>query len=1745
MDNGHHGAGGWLRRTTITTAVRLKRRAAPLAIGVLVSLSLVGHAGLPARSVQPPAASAPTRVATKIAPAAAAQIAAIRQVKASATAAQRKLDSRLLISLLKQRGDARLALLSPRYRYAQAGRDGRYAVDITLRRGADAAAVLAALNRAGAELLSPKSLAYSARSIRVRVAAGQLEGLAALRAISRIREAVPAYTSSRASTPGPVVVPPVTASRSHRTRLDQALASALNRSEGVQVHGVEQARSTYGANGQGQFICALSDGVDALATAQASGDLPAGVTVLPGQAGSGDEGTAMLEIIHDLAPAARLGFATAFTSEASFAQNILDLATAGCTIIVDDVIYLDESPWQDGPVAQAVSAVIAAGVTYFSSAGNEGNLSDGTSGTWEGDFRASTLPSPPILEGVGTLHDFGDGGQSLSIEAASTATPLALIWAEHYTLDQGFASTDYDLYLLNSDLSELRDSSADTQDGVDGDDIPYEFIGGGASSGDRVVVSLFSSGAAIPPPFYLSVFRGEVDDALATTGATRGHSAVVGAYSTAATPAAVSFDGISPNGPFPALFGPANASESFSADGPRKVLLSPGGDELTPGDRSFATGGQRRAKPDVTAADGVSTSAPGFSTFYGTSAAAPHAAAIAALIKGARPSLSATVLRDTLNGTAIDIEAPGVDRDTGVGIVMPSPALAAIGATPEPFLDADAAVFTQISGDGDTVIEPGEAFSLRVPLRNVGARAATGISATLSATSSDVTVLNGSSAYPDLAVGNSASNSVAFAFRLNPGYSCGLNLGFTLQVDYSRAANPQRFGISEPTGSAGTPVTFRYSGPVTVIPDGGEAVDAPLTVAGLSGRVRALSVSIDGSSCTSDQGATTVGIDHSFVSDLVISLVAPSGARVSLINGAGGSGRNFCQVLLDDQSSGGSIQNISAGNAPFTGSYTPAGPLAVLGGEVGNGSWALRAQDVSAQDRGNIRAWSLQVTPAVCNTASVGTGPTVSSIERINSSPSSSSSVAYRVRFSESVVGVDASDFRLTTTGSLAGATVASVSGSGSPYTVRVSTGTGSGTLRLDVADDDSIVSQVNGAPLGGSGAGNGSFTAGEVYAIDLEGPSASIELASGQQDPVLTEPVRFAVTLSEATRDFTADDIELGGTAVPTSAVVSGSGLSYTIAVSGMSRNGTVTARVRSGAFADASGNNSRASAIATANYGGITPNLGFTAASQSVVEGDPSVGANPLLTVTATLSSPARNTVTVPVVVDPASTATADEDYRLSASQLVIPAGQLVASLTVSVVRDRVQEADETLVLALGTPSGDVTIGTPSTQTISIRNDDTTTPLPFSFPATVDAAPGSVQTSAAVNINGINQPSTVTVVGGSYSVNGGPFTTAPGTISNGQALRLRQTASSLASTTTTMTVTVGGVSAAYNVTTAVADTTPDAFAFPAVVAAVPGEPQTSAAITVTGINQPAPIAISAGGSYSIDGGAFTASPGTIGNGQTVAVRFTAPNAFFSTGSVTLSIGGVSGSFSVTTRGRDTVAVVFSFNSASGVNPGALQTSNSVIVQGINAPSAISVSGGRYSINGGAFVSTPGVVNDGDSVIVQVTASSAFSTAVTAVLDIGGVSAGFTVTTRAADVQPDLFAFVPVVDATPAALLTSNTITVSGIEAAVAITVSGGQYSVNGAPFTAAAGTVSAGDTVAVQLTASSSGGTAALATLTLGSGADQRSAAFSVTTAGSSGGASGGGSAGSALLLMLGLAAGWRRRIRIREAAQAYDRR
>jgi hypothetical protein len=191
-------------------------------------------------------------------------------------------------------------------------------------------------------------------------------------------------------------------------------------------------------------------------------------------------------------------------------------------------------------------------------------------------------------------------------------------------------------------------------------------------------------------------------------------------------------------------------------------------------------------------------------------------------------------------------------------------------------------------------------------------------------------------------------------------------------------------------------------------------------------------------------------------------------------------------------------------------------------------------------------------------------------------------------------------------------------------------------------------------------------------------------------------------------------------------------------------------------------------------------------------------------------------------------------------------------------------------------------------------------TTPNAISFAPTSNAEPSAVVTSQAITISGINTAAPISISGGEYAIAGGAFTATPGTVTNSQSLVIRITASDKTNTPKEATLTVGGVSAKFTVTT-FADTTPDAFSFPAKTEAVFNTEYTSDAITVKGIDVAVPVSIT-GGTYSINGGAFTSAAGTVSADQTITVKTTSASKTESTQSAVLTVGGVDGNFAVTT---------------------------------------------------------------------------------------------------------------------------------------------------------------------------------------------------------------------------------------------------
>ncbi|MEO8367883.1 MAG: S8 family serine peptidase [Candidatus Solibacter sp.] len=452
-------------------------------------------------------------------------------------------------------------------------------------------------------------------------------------------------------------------------------------SQGVITHGANTAGSTYGAKGAGVKVGVLSDSAEALPFLIGTGDLPPGSLnvadidqILNGGPGT-SEGSAMMEIVYDMAPGVQLFFASAFNGPDSFADNIRLLRnTYHCDIIVDDVAYSDEPVFQDGVIARAVDDVTQDGAMYFSSAGNEGNLTSGTSGTWEGDFNPAGAAGAPLPAGY-TVHSFGAAS---FIRLGVATQDITLHWSDPL----GNSSNDYDLFVLNAAGTAILSSGASTtiQAGLGSDPIEEVFRGSGFAANSRVVV--VAKAGAQARALHIATFGGTLIGG--TAGETHGHnSASCVVLDPTCTGRGFGVAAVAWNSARGAtrLFpgGALNPTEPFSSDGPRRMFFKSDGTAITPGNFLFATnGGVALVKPDIAAADGTTARTPGFSPFFGTSAAAPHAAGVAAIVKSARPSATGAQIANAMTSTALDIRAAGIDRDAGYGIVMAMGAVFAI-----------------------------------------------------------------------------------------------------------------------------------------------------------------------------------------------------------------------------------------------------------------------------------------------------------------------------------------------------------------------------------------------------------------------------------------------------------------------------------------------------------------------------------------------------------------------------------------------------------------------------------------------------------------------------------------------------------------------------------------------------------------------------------------------------------------------------------------------------------------------------------------------------------------------------------------------------------------------------------------------------------------------------------------------------------------------------------------------------------
>ncbi|MFT3744447.1 MAG: S8 family serine peptidase [Pyrinomonadaceae bacterium] len=744
---------------------------------------------------------------------AARQIAALIEEKESRTAAQKKIDSKVLQAIRESRGETMARGVTTLQR-ADIGQTEDGFVVLDLRAAVDDK-LLAELRSNGAEIISSFPV-YD--SVRIRIKLEHVEKIAALDKIKFVsREMSPDLDSIKPDEMRfelPAGFSGFSRNRDFLMR-SQNVADLLRTfdlnavgtvaSQGDRTHRVDNARTNFGHQGEGIKIGVISDSYNFLSAAASditSGNLPGvgnpngnttPITVIQ-DAGNTDEGRAMLQIVHDLVPKAQLYFATANGGAANFGNNIVQLKNAGCNVIIDDVSYTSESPFQSGPVGLAVENVTAAGVLYFASAGNAGSVLKNTAGVWEGDFEdnggTNTLSIPGNSK-VGTVHDFDAtaGVQNSDLITGSSSRVASLYWADPL----GGSSNDYDLFVMNNTLTAVVDSSTTTQNGTQD---PFEVTANPTTANNRIVI--FKSNNAVSKAIHFNTNRGVLGTF--TNGQTRTHSATVSAaYNVAAAPAV---------GPFPNAFSNASILESFSSDGPRRMFFNSNGTPITPNNFKFSTnGGVLLAKPDLTAADGVATTFPtssGLNPFFGTSAAAPHAGAIAALMLSVNPSLTPAQVRTNLNANAVDVETPGIDVTSGVGIIQAFQSVTAISAPAAAGLNIGTVTVTETSpSNNNGIVDPGDTVNVVVQLTNPSGAAATNVSATLGPAMPGLNFTTvGPASYGTIAAGGNASNTaVPFKFKIDSSTVCGTAVPVVISVSLGGGASPISFNVGIPTGA--------------------------------------------------------------------------------------------------------------------------------------------------------------------------------------------------------------------------------------------------------------------------------------------------------------------------------------------------------------------------------------------------------------------------------------------------------------------------------------------------------------------------------------------------------------------------------------------------------------------------------------------------------------------------------------------------------------------------------------------------------------------------------------------------------------------------------------------------------------------------------------------------------------------------------------------------------------------------------
>ncbi len=539
------------------------------------------------------------------------------------------------------------------------------------------------LTEAGANILDVESAFHTATAV---VRTIHLGSVAKTEGVESVQEALTPYTSQTTVSPSPSATPAAT------PMCDPVV------SEGdVQLNAL-LARTNHNVDGTGTTVGIVSDSYDIAQSAhtRAVDDVTAGalpgptnpcghtapVNVLDDSAPASfatDEGRAMAQIVHGLAPGAKIVFATGCCTQEKMASNIIALAGSGAKIIVDDLSFLSEPVYQDGPIADAIAKVRSEGVTYFSATGNNNIRIGGHDvGSYETPkYRSMVCPLPaPYVD----CHNFAASGTPDFKYGLTIAPKAAVIYALQWAQPWFGVTTDLDLVAFD-DAGKVVGYSDATNTGSNGTQTPFELVPIANASSAPLHVNLVVgriTGADVR--FKLSALHTPFGAIVSVDRTTSYGGDVVG-------PTVFGHDGSANTISVGAInYQATTAPEPFSSRGPVAHLFAPV-DGTKPG--ATLASPQVIAKPDVVASDCVRTTFFGDFDghnfrFCGTSAAAPHAAAIAALAEQQLPAAAPLDISAALTSTAVDLPPVGRDDASGAGLIDADAALTALKVLPKP-----------------------------------------------------------------------------------------------------------------------------------------------------------------------------------------------------------------------------------------------------------------------------------------------------------------------------------------------------------------------------------------------------------------------------------------------------------------------------------------------------------------------------------------------------------------------------------------------------------------------------------------------------------------------------------------------------------------------------------------------------------------------------------------------------------------------------------------------------------------------------------------------------------------------------------------------------------------------------------------------------------------------------------------------------------------------------------------------------